>query len=225
MLENIVRSGLAVLLTATVLGPATASAQGPQPREPHFLGGLAADLDTDGDGVISREEYNRGADVFFTELDKNGDGALSEDELPRLRGPRHGRGSGMGRPGMGRGAFGGMLLVRGADGDGDGAVTNEEWQGFLDALEPAEDGTINEESLRAAMPPPPGMAPMPEGGRGPSGRPGRLTRLLDRDGDSVLEVDDLEAAFAELDQDGDGALAGDELPSFRGRRPGGPPGR
>ncbi len=228
MHEHIVRYSLIVLLAATVFGPA-AAAQEPEARGSHFLGGLAADLDTDGDGVISREEFDRGTDVFFTELDQNGDGALSEDELPRFRGPRHGRGPGMGhpgmgRPGMGRGAFGGMLLARGADDDGDGAVTSEEWQGFLDALEPAEDGTVTEDGLRAVLPAPPGRA-APEGGRGPGGHPGRLTRLLDRDGDAVLEIDDLNAVFAELDQDGDGALGEDELPRFRGRRPGGPPTR
>ena len=40
-----------------------------------------AELDTDGNGKISRDEFNQRLDGRFEELDKNGDGELSEDEM------------------------------------------------------------------------------------------------------------------------------------------------
>ncbi len=202
-----------MLILAAAFSPATVSGEEPPARGARLLGGLAADFDTDQDGVISREEFDRGAETLFDELDQDADGALSSDELPRFRGPRHGHGPGKG---PGRGPMAGMIVARAADGDRDGEVTNAEWQGFLDSLEVGADGAIVEESLRALLPRPPGMRQAPDGERGP--RSGHLTRLLDRDGDSVLETEDLNAVFNELDQDGDGALQGEELPRFRGHR-------
>ncbi len=208
--------GLACLLfmLVAVFGPGPISGEGPPAHGPKLLGGLAADFDTDQDGTVSREEFDRGADALFVELDQNGDGALSGDELPRFRGPRHGRGPG-------REAMAGMIVARAADSDLDFEVTGEEWRSFLEALEIGADGAISEESLRALLPKPPGMREAPEGARG--SHTGRLSRLLDHDGDSLLETEDLEAIFSELDQDGDGVLMAEELPRFRGHR--GPPHR
>ncbi len=208
--------GLACLLLmlGAVFSPGPVSGEGPPAHGSKLLGGFAADFDTDQDGTVSREEFDRGSDALFAELDRDGDGALSGEELPRFRGPRHGRGPG-------RGAMAGMIVARAADEDGDGEVTAGEWQIFLAALEVGADGAITEESLRAVLPKPPGMREVPEGVRG--SRIGRLARLLDRDDDSLLETEDLDAIFAELDQDGDGALMAEELPRFRGHR--GPPGR
>lgn len=225
MLENILTverpdlphqrvSGAAFLLfvlTVTVLAPTAASAQEPRERGPRLLGHLAADLDADQDGAVSREEFDLGADAIFAELDRDGDGTLSADELPRFRGPRRGHG-----PGMGRGPMAGVILARAADGDRDGEVAIDEWQTFLDSLEVEADGAIVEDSLRAALPRPPGMKEAPTPGR--DRRFGQLALMLDRDGDSVLTTSDLNAVFAELDQDGDGALGAQELPRFRGRR-------
>ena len=212
---------LILILTAFAFGPATASAQEPERRGPGLLGGLAGDLDVNEDGVVSRDEFDQGADAIFTELDRNGDGALSDDELPRFRGPRRGHG-----PGMGRGQFAGMIVARAADGDRDGEVANDEWQAFLGSLEVEAGGAISEDSLRAALPGPPGMKGAPIEGRSAEDRPvgpppGHLSRVLDRDEDSVLTIDDLNSVFAELDQDGDGNLQATELPRFRGHR--GPP--
>ncbi len=208
---------LIVVLAAVAFGP-TASAQPQERRGPGLLG-LAADLDADGDGVVSREEFDQGADTIFIELDRNGDGTLSEDELPRFRGPRPGHGPD-------RGHFGGAIVARGADADRDGEVTVAEWQTFLASLEVGAEGAISEDSLRAVLPGPPGMKRAPAEGREPRSaepRPGRLTRVLDRDGDAIITLDDLNAVFAELDQDGNGALGAEELPRFRGHR--GPPAR
>ena len=222
MLKNSVRNRLIVILALVALGPPAASGQEPAERGPRLLGGLAADFDTDGDGSLSREEFDRGVGALFAELDRDGDGRLDAEELPRFR-------SGMGRhrrPGLGFGPMAGMIVARAADGDGDGEVASREWRAFLDSLTVEDDGTVSEQSLHAALPirrraageaTPPGL----KSGHGPP--PGRLSRVLDRDGDAVLEIDDLNAVFAELDQDGDGDLKAEELPRLPGHR--GPPGR
>lgn len=44
-----------------------------------------AELDEDGNGKISREEFNKRFDERFEKLDKNDDGELSEDELEAAR--------------------------------------------------------------------------------------------------------------------------------------------
>ncbi len=233
MLNNIVRFGLIVIIAVATFGTSPATAQEPAGaggpdrtgnRGPCLLGRLAPDFDADQDGVVSRAEFDQGADTVFSELDQDADGTLSSDELPRFRGPRHGRG-----PGMGRGPMAG--IARAADGDADGEVTSDEWQAFLGSLNPDADGAISEDDLRAVMPPPAarggdrGARGYGQGARGRGHGPcsGGLSRMLDRDGDSVLEIDDLNAVFSELDQDGDGSLAADELPQFRGHR--GPPSR
>ncbi len=203
-----------LLMWIAAFDPAPVFGEGRPGGGHKMLGGFAADFDTDQDGSVSREEFERGTEALFAELDLDGDGSLSEDELPRFRGPRRGRGPK-------HGAMAGVIVARAADGDDDREVTSVEWQSFLDSLEVGADGAISEDSLRAVLPRPPGMSGEPGGGRQPSA--GRLTRLLDRDGDSLLETEDLNAIFAELDQDGDGALTIEELPRFRGRR--GPPSR
>ena len=216
--RSILKYSLLIIFAATVFHPATAFSQEPQTRGPGLQAGIFGDFDTDQDGVISREEFDRGVDTLFTELDQDGDSTLSKDELPRFRGPRHGYRHGMRRH-PGKGPMAGMLVARAADADDDGEVASEEWQTFLDSLEVDADGAISEDSLRAMLPRPPGMRQAPGDRRGPGS--GHLSRMLDRDGDSVLDIDDLNAAFTELDQDGDGALQAEELPHFRGHR--GPP--
>jgi Ca2+-binding EF-hand superfamily protein len=44
-------------------------------------------LDTNGDGVVSLDEYLAAAKTRFTRLDKNGDGFITADEAPAHRGP------------------------------------------------------------------------------------------------------------------------------------------
>lgn len=46
---------------------------------------VLAELDEDGNGKISREEFNKRYDERFEKLDTNGDGELSEDELEAAR--------------------------------------------------------------------------------------------------------------------------------------------
>lgn len=47
--------------------------------------------DTNGDGLVSRQEFQAASDKRFDRMDKNGDGVLSEDERPQRRG-HHRRG-------------------------------------------------------------------------------------------------------------------------------------
>jgi len=58
------------------------------------------DMDSDGDGAISKEEF-RGPDRFFDRLDENSDGKVSEEEIESMRERfgRRGRDGGPGGPG------------------------------------------------------------------------------------------------------------------------------
>lgn len=52
-------------------------------------GFAATDMDTDGDGNVSMDEFSaampEAGDVVFTEADTDGDGMLSEDEVTAAR--------------------------------------------------------------------------------------------------------------------------------------------
>ena len=52
-------------------------------------GGFIKHFDKDGDGKVSKEEFN-GPDGPFAHMDKDGDGFITEDEAPK--GPPPGRG-------------------------------------------------------------------------------------------------------------------------------------
>jgi Ca2+-binding EF-hand superfamily protein len=72
-----------VALSAS-LAHAAATGAGPMPGVPmheqlgsqHFK-----DMDTDGDGMVSKAEYDANHDKHFKEMDTNGDGKLSPDEM------------------------------------------------------------------------------------------------------------------------------------------------
>lgn len=165
-------------------------------------------LDTDGDGVVSRDEFERAHDPF-TRLDENGDGVLSEDELEGMRrhrghrrahrGPRGGFGPGLGPGGGHHGPPRSLVATRlafAADraGDGNGTVTAAEWQSFVRAADADGDGSLTMHELMAVA--------RPQGVPEPPAW-------------TLVELDE---RFAELDENGDGELAGDELPRRRGPR-------
>jgi Ca2+-binding EF-hand superfamily protein len=58
-------------------------------------------LDTNNDGVLSKDEVRSSAERKFTRMDSDGDGVITQDELAQMRGPG-GRGQGTG-PGGGQG--------------------------------------------------------------------------------------------------------------------------
>jgi hypothetical protein len=67
----------AVALGSATLAAGAAAQEGPAPR-----GGGMQRADTNGDGKISRAEYQAQVDSRFARLDVNGDGLLGNDEMP-----------------------------------------------------------------------------------------------------------------------------------------------
>ena len=202
------------LILATLLTLLLASASLAQPPK-----GERGPQDTDGDGAISRAEFDAWSAEHFDRLDQNGDGVISEDEKPD-------------RSDRIRKGIGSHFIVKAADADADGGVDAAEWQTFLSALEVDAEGAVDLDSLAEILPTP------SEGDRRPRGRAGAgdadrgparfLSRALDADRDGTLELADFDALFASADTNGDGAITADELPERsahgpRGRR-GGPRG-
>ena len=103
------------------------------------------------------------------------------------------------------------MLVRAADENEDGAVTKPEWRGFLESLNASEDGVIDSDGLARLRPSGRGGRGG-GGGRGGRGGSGRMAGMLDKDEDGKVEVEDLEALFADMDKNDDGELRGDEVP-------------
>lgn len=128
------------------------------------MGGLMR-ADTNGDGMISREEAKAQADARFAAMDTNHDGVLTADEL-----------TGPGARGLAR-----------ADADGDGKITHAEYDAAMAKrfarLDANGDGVISADEIRAAMergramrdrradpadavaPPPPAPSPTPNPGQ------------------------------------------------------------
>ncbi|MBT7068808.1 MAG: hypothetical protein HN919_21110 [Verrucomicrobia bacterium] len=100
---NINRWSMAALALALVLawsGSAVAQGRGGPPsrdddREPPTAADFIKRLDKDGDGKVSKDEFD-GPDKHFTELDKNEDGYITEDEAPTGPPPREGGRGGKG---------------------------------------------------------------------------------------------------------------------------------
>ncbi len=219
-LRSFLQTSLALAVLLGVGGPA--QAQPPGPGGPPSWERFTERHDLDGDGQVSADEFGR-SDARFQELDADGDGFVVREDFERA--------VAAGRQRMGAG------FLRSADGDRDGAVTAGEWADFLAEIDADGDGLVSEAELpappfrpgRPGPPPPPEDAP--EAGVERPSRVEHLATVLDEDGDGVLEIADLQAAFASADADGDGALTGDELPSRpdfrghgpRGRRSGGGP--
>ena len=87
------------------------------------------------------------------------------------------------------------------------------WKAFLASFDAGKDGVISKEKLSSLLPRRRG------GGRqgGRRGAPGeRFTRMLDRNGNDKIEIEDLNSILKELDRNGDGIIGRDEV----GRRGG-----
>lgn len=206
------------LLTAGLLVlPSTVLAQGPDdgPRG-HFRGNhwehFSERFDTNDDGAVSREEFQR-EDDRFERMDRNDDGQLTAEDfegLERRRARFRGHGPG----------FGAML--HGADADQNREVSAEEWQSFLVALDADGNGAIAAEEIQAHGEAQRELRGLPARPEPPAGAPDLLALAMeraDKDGDGTLETSDLQTIFDDLDANDDGNLDADELPRFRHRGP------
>lgn len=157
---------------------------------------LATDLDHDADGAVEIEDL----EWFFSILDADGDGAASADELTPPK------------PLKGRARRAALALARAADADDSRDVSAEEWQAFLDGLVVDEEtGAVSLDDLAAKLNP---RHSAPEGAD-TTKRDAKLVKGFDRDGDGVVEVEDLQAVFDELDFSADGALTKREAKAKR----------
>jgi Ca2+-binding EF-hand superfamily protein len=103
-----------------------------------------AEIDKDGDGKISKDEFN-GPEPLFARIDADGDGMISKDEASKFQ------------PGQGAGA--GMVTRRilGMDKDGDGKVSRDEFTGppaNFDRFDANKDGFITPDELPGPRPEP-----------------------------------------------------------------------
>ena len=99
------------------------------------------DVDADGDGRISRDEYVAARDRNFERYDSNGDGSLGEADFPRASDYRRALGRIEDR-------------IRDADGNGDGLLSREERHGaptvIFDRADTSRDGYLSQSEIAAA---------------------------------------------------------------------------
>ncbi len=96
-MSKISKISIAVAVAALVLTAqpswAEEAAGSRQGRGGHNPGQMMQQMDTDGDGSVSKAEFLAGAEARFTKMDKNGDGVLTKDDMPaRPEGGRRGGG-------------------------------------------------------------------------------------------------------------------------------------
>lgn len=213
------------LLTALAAGSLLiVGLAGAESRDSRFT-----EADTNGDGIVTAEEYAL-ASPRFQRLDTDGNGIVDTAEIEAMRD----------RARLGMASF----AARRADADRDGAVTESEWQAWIDELDADGDGVVTREELRPPrgegrhghrgrfgarrggprLDGPDGDGPSehrfgPRHGprhRGPGGGDG--PGLFDEDESGDVTTDEIESIFAELDGDGDGVLSEDELAEHRPER-------
>jgi len=208
-----------IALSAALLQDPPAPPAPPEVRSSHFVfmgagGDGPGNIDADGDGQVTREEFAAPLNDAFAKMDKDGDGRLSRDELASGHGPGDGHvavrrlGGGAGvepfefrRPGPG-----GERAAR-IERDGEHTMV------FVGPDGPGEDARV---VVRA----------LPDGGpgvvrfrRGPGGEPGRRVEVhtavsdhgsndLDKDGDGKISEAEFTAplreAFSRMDADHSG---------------------
>jgi Ca2+-binding EF-hand superfamily protein len=195
------------------------------PVAPPVLGAL----DTDQNGELSSAEIDN-ASVALMTLDTNGDGVLSRDELCPGRPEKPNEDNGTEPPpgpGRGRGmerSFGPPAdpVIKVLDADQDGEISSAEIDNASAALMTLDtngDGVLSRDELCPERPEAPNgdnVTEPPGLGRGHRmGPPGDLIlRILDTDHDGTLsatEIDNASSILQGLDTNGDGELTRDEF--------------
>ena len=122
--------------------------------QPSPSGGFGRQIDANGDGKISREEFP-GPKELFDRFDKDKNNFLSADEREAMRQERR-RGGGSGgfrRPGQNAGGNLAEELFRAVDADRDKALSAKEWQNYFDKIlaeaDTDENGRLSAEEWQA----------------------------------------------------------------------------
>lgn len=176
------------------------------PEDNPFWNRLSERFDTNGDGQVTKEEFESQSDRF-ERMDRNDDGVLTPADFEGIRrGPRGPR----------RGMMGAHLF-RAADTDENGDLSREEWTGFLGSVDTDGDGKLSRDELQAARPadaPAPPRPPRPPAAPDAPDAPD-APEAPEFDG---FEVEKLTALFDRFDKNDDGVITEDERPQRRGPR-------
>ncbi len=154
--------------------------------------------DADGNGLVSFEEFSEYFKTHFEEMDSNGDGVISEDEVQALHETRMAT-----RHKRMQAHIGGALAIH-ADADSSGTVTGDEWTTFINSLETDETGAIDFSTLANEN--------KPNIARQMARKHGKRTPpIADQNENGVVDVEDLQFLFQELDADQNGVLENGEI--------------
>ena len=189
-----------LLITALLVGGASVA----YANAGNFKGMNFAQMDTNGDSFLTKDEVQGRVLARFDELDTDNSGTLSSDELSALKKGRAGKNGK-------RATFAEM------DKNGDGALAKDEVWGRLsvhfDQLDTDKNGTLSSDELSAL-----------KKGRGGKHHRQATFAELDTDGNGVLSESEFSAqgkgrmgknfnrpTFAEIDKNSDGQIAKDEV--------------
>lgn len=179
-------------------------------------------MDSDGDGLVSKDEWTASNTALFAKIDVNGNGVLSADELKAG-----------GRPGPGPM----QPPIDSMDTDKDGAVSSDEWNAFHDKvfseIDATGDGFLSKDELEAhrrscspAGGPPIGLMDADKNGNVSQAEwtsfHAALFSRADADGNGYLSEAEQKAMvagpaappFNKMDGDGDGAVSENEWSNY-----------
>jgi Ca2+-binding EF-hand superfamily protein len=160
--------------------------------------------DSNKDGSISKDEYNRQGDAF-TRLDTNQDGRLTEPDFAgRTGGNRRRRG---GRQSSGRSSSVVLkrFLLSSADKNNDESVDAKEWSNLKATVDTDNNDVISEDELAKV--------------RGRKRMMSMLVRRLDKDQDGKVTAKEFSDSLGSLDADKSGAFEAKEIASQGRRQP------